>query len=157
MSALATSTPEQFVESAGILLEEMGLPRMAGRVIGWLLICDPPHQSAAQLATALTASAGSVSSSTRLLVGYGLINRVAFAGDRRDYFVMRPGLWWSLMRQRLRDLHAFRELADAARERLPGASANERLEEVSVFYELLETALEESLGRFEAGRGGQAR
>ncbi len=25
-------------------IEEMGLPRMAGRIFGWLLMCEPPHQ-----------------------------------------------------------------------------------------------------------------
>jgi hypothetical protein len=34
-----------FVEEFGRLLEEEGAPRIAGRILGWLLICEPPHQS----------------------------------------------------------------------------------------------------------------
>lgn len=36
---------KHFIEDVGLLLEESGLPRMAGRILGLLLICNPPHQS----------------------------------------------------------------------------------------------------------------
>ena len=44
------ASEQWFVEEAGIVFEQTGLPRMAGRIFGWLLICDPPHQSTDQLA-----------------------------------------------------------------------------------------------------------
>ena len=40
---------QRFVEEVGIVFEQTGLPRMAGRILGWLLISDPPHQSTDQL------------------------------------------------------------------------------------------------------------
>ena len=33
-----------FVEDVGVVFEKTGLPRMAGRMFGWLLISDPPYQ-----------------------------------------------------------------------------------------------------------------
>ena len=36
---------KHFVEDISLYFEQMGLPRMAGRVLGVLLICDPPAQS----------------------------------------------------------------------------------------------------------------
>ena len=51
-----------FVEDVGITFEQTGLPRTAGRIFGWLLISDPPHQSTSELAEALMASRGSISS-----------------------------------------------------------------------------------------------
>ena len=57
---------KQFVEEVGIVFEQTGLPRMAGRILGWLLIAEPPHQSTEQLINALMASKGSISSMTRL-------------------------------------------------------------------------------------------
>lgn len=142
----------QFVEAAAILLQELGLTRMSGRVLAWLLVCEPAHQSAAQLASALSASAGAVSAATRELVNFGLIERVAFPGDRKDYFVMRPEVWWTLARQRLLVIHAFRALAEAAsRDMQPGAT-NERLDEMVRFYEFMEQAMQAGIARWEAGR-----
>jgi len=76
----------QFVEEVGRAFEETGMPRMAGRIFGSLLIAEPPHQSPDQLAKSLLASKGSISSITRLLIEVGLIERYSMAGVRHDYF-----------------------------------------------------------------------
>ncbi|MFQ3629252.1 MAG: MarR family transcriptional regulator, partial [Cyanobacteriota bacterium] len=75
-----------FVEEVGLMFELIGLPRMAGRIFGWLLISQPPHQSSGELAEVLQASKGSISSMTRLLIQLGLIERLPLPGDRRDFF-----------------------------------------------------------------------
>ncbi len=72
---------------------EAGAPRMVGRVLGWLLVCDPPEQSAAELAEMLQASKGSISTATRLLLRMGLIERVRTRGERFDRFNARPEAW----------------------------------------------------------------
>jgi DNA-binding transcriptional regulator GbsR (MarR family) len=85
---------ERFIEEVGMMLElEAGTPRMVGRVLGWLLVCDPPEQSAAELADALQASKGSISTATRVLVRMGLIGRVRTPGERFDRFVIQPESW----------------------------------------------------------------
>jgi hypothetical protein len=150
--SLPVSTAEQFVESAGIVLEELGLPRMAGRVLGWLLICEPAQQSAAQLAVALSASTGSISGSTRLLLQYGLLDKVAFPRDRRDYFLLRPGIWWQLMQQRLVVVHEFWKLAERGRAAASSEGARQRLDEVRDFYAYLEQAMQDGLARWQAAR-----
>ena len=57
----AGPTPAElaFVEEFGRLLEEEGAPRIAGRILGWLLICEPPYQSFNDLVGVLGASKGS--------------------------------------------------------------------------------------------------
>ena len=66
---------------------------MVGRVWGWLLVCDPPEQSAAELAEFLQASKGSISTATRVLLRLGLIERVRARGERFDRFRVRPEAW----------------------------------------------------------------
>jgi len=149
---LPAATREEFVESAAILLEEQGLIRMSGRTLAWLMICDPPHQSAAQLAAALSASAGSISATTRELVRYGLVDRVAFTGDRKDYFLLRPGIWWHLMQSRLQFIHDFWTLAERGREIVDSEEARQRLDEVKEFYEFLEEAMRDGLKRWQTAR-----
>lgn len=129
---------------------------MGGRLLGWLLVCEPAHQSAAQLASALSASTGSISGTTGLLLRYGLIDRVAFPGDRRQYFVLRPGLWWQMMQQRLTAVHAFRELAEQGARVTDSPSALARLREVGDFYQYLEQALAEGMARWRAARESAA-
>jgi DNA-binding transcriptional ArsR family regulator len=85
---------ERFTEELGIQFElEAGAPRMVGRVLGWLLVCDPPEQSAAELAETLQASKGSISTATRVLLRMGLIERVRLRGERFDRFLARPEAW----------------------------------------------------------------
>ena len=55
-----------YVEDFGLMFEGFGLPRMVGRALGALLISDPPELSAEELAEALRASRGSISSATRI-------------------------------------------------------------------------------------------
>jgi DNA-binding transcriptional regulator GbsR (MarR family) len=85
---------ERFVEELGMLIElEAGAPRMVGRILGWLLVCDPPEQSAAELAESLQASKGSISTATRVLLRMGLIERVRHRGERFDRFRAQPEAW----------------------------------------------------------------
>lgn len=84
----------RFVSGAGDWLARgYGLPPMTGRVFGWLLVCDPPEQTAAQIGEALDASKGAVSGATSSLVRFHFIERLRVRGERADRFRIRPGLW----------------------------------------------------------------
>lgn len=141
--AAATRSELTFVEEVAVAFEQGGLPRMAGRIIGWLLICDPPEQTSDQLAGVLQASKGSISSSTRLLVPSGLVERMSRPGERRDYFRLRNEAWAELVRARLAQVTSFRELTERGLTLLaddePGRRA--RLEDVSNFYAWLDVQL----------------
>ena len=130
-----------FAEEAGLLFEEMGLPRMAGRIVGWLLVCGSDRQSAAQLAEALHASKGSVSTTTRLLSRLSLIERVALPGERSDRFRIRPSGWSLLMRERLAVVSEFRRLAERGLELVSDADQRRQLEEIRDFYAFFEREL----------------
>jgi DNA-binding transcriptional regulator GbsR (MarR family) len=103
---------ERYVEDFGILFGQFGLPRMVGRVLGTLLVSDPPERSAEELAEALKASRGSISSATRSLVQMGLVERRGRPGERRDYFRVKPGAWREIMRRELGALSTFRRMAE---------------------------------------------
>ncbi len=129
-----------FVEEVAVAFEQGGLPRMAGRIIGWLLICDPPEQTSDQLAQVLQASKGSISSSTRLLVPSGLVERRSHPGERRDYFRLRNEAWAELVRGRLDQVTAFRDLTARGLTLLADEppARRARLEEVGRFYAWLD-------------------
>jgi len=81
-----TPGESEFVEEMGQFLASLGMTPMAGRMWGWLLICEPPEQTAAEIAEALHASRGAISGTARLLANAGLVRRATRRGDRREYF-----------------------------------------------------------------------
>jgi DNA-binding MarR family transcriptional regulator len=84
----------EFVDATGVWVSKSyGMPQMTGRVLGWLLVCDPVEQTATQLAEALGASKGSISGATGMLVRAGLVDRVHVRGERADRFRLRPEAW----------------------------------------------------------------
>jgi DNA-binding transcriptional regulator GbsR (MarR family) len=81
-----TPGESEFVEEMGQFLASLGMTPMAGRMWGWLLICEPAEQTAAEIAEALHASRGAISGTARLLANAGLVRRATRRGDRREYF-----------------------------------------------------------------------
>ncbi|MDQ6672603.1 MAG: hypothetical protein M3069_17995 [Chloroflexota bacterium] len=49
---------QRFIGEVGLYSERAGLPLLAGRMLGWLLIADPPVQPLATVALGLGASKG---------------------------------------------------------------------------------------------------
>ena len=121
-----------FVEQVG-LLADTGLPRSMTRVLGWLVVCQPPEQSAEQLRTTLRLSAGAVSAATSLLVREGIVRRQTMPGERRLYYRVEPDGWYRLLRTRLELTTRARQLVDAAMS-AAGRQADERLAAMHEFY-----------------------
>ncbi|MFP4440338.1 MAG: GbsR/MarR family transcriptional regulator [Chloroflexaceae bacterium] len=152
------SEQQQFIEAVGLSFEQAGLPRMAGRILGWLLICDPPHQSPGELAEVLQASKGSISSMTRLLEQIGLIERLSLPGERRDYFRIRSESWTALFKRRMELVSNFRQLADRGLELLSEHTPEQRrrLEEMRNMYAFFEYEVPRLLERWEQERRSQS-
>ncbi|NJP09047.1 MAG: MarR family transcriptional regulator [Leptolyngbyaceae cyanobacterium RU_5_1] len=145
---------KHFIEEVGLLFETVGFPRMAGRVFGWLLISNPPHQSPGELATILQASKGSISTMTRLLEQLGLIERISLPGHRRDYFRIKLNAWSELTKRRTAQITAFRKLAERGlaliAEETP--QLRQRLQEMHDIHAFFEQELPRSIERWEAAR-----
>jgi DNA-binding transcriptional regulator GbsR (MarR family) len=136
----------RFIDATGDWVSRSyGMPRMTGRVFAWLLVCDPPEQTAAQLAEALDASKGSISGATGTLVSLGLVDRLHVRGERADRFRLRPNAW----DEQVRDAGAdeARALVALGREALAGepASRRARLEEMDALYAWYQSKMPELL------------
>lgn len=127
---------ERFVEELGMQFElEAGTPRMVGRVLGWLLVCDPPEQSAAELAHTLQASKGSISTASRVLLRMGMIERLRVRGERFDRFRALPEAWDEYL-WREEQFEAPRRVLRIGLEALAGepAARRRRLEQMDAIY-----------------------
>ncbi len=141
-----------FVEDTGLFFEQMGLPRMAGRILGVLLISDPEAQSIPDLAQSLTASKSAISSITRLLTEVGLIERVASPIPRRVYYHFKPGGWIQYLRhwiELMSELHQITERGLSLMQDKP-ASLRARLEDAHELFSLLEERFPEILAELVA-------
>ena len=143
-----------FIEDIGLFFEQMGMPRMAGRVIGALLIADPPSQSLIDLSIKLKASKGSISLMTRMLIEQGLIERVASPMPRQSFYRFRPGGWINYMRgwlSLMSELHAITERGMALVETKIEPN-NERLLEAHDLFSLMEESIPNVLKTLEEER-----
>jgi DNA-binding transcriptional regulator GbsR (MarR family) len=115
-----------FIEQLGLIWDRFGASRTIGRMIGWLMVCDPPDQSADELAQALQVSKASVSTTTRALEAMGLIQRVARPGERRIRYRMPPGAWDATTRTRILELEHMLEIARQGQRALAGRPPAQR-------------------------------
>lgn len=104
----------QVVEELALAFGAFGMPRMAGRILGQLLVSTEPYESLDSLADSLGASKGSMSTMARMLVSAGLIELVAVPGERRDHYRIRAGAWPELNRDRVEALARLGAVASAA-------------------------------------------
>jgi hypothetical protein len=145
LRASPASWRESFVEELGVLGKDVGVPRGVARVLGWMVVCDPPEQSARDIQQGVELSAGAVSTATRMLVATRLLERTARPGDRRSYYRLRPGGWDGTLEVRLRALTQLREVADRALQ-AAGGRADDRLRNMRDAYAWFEQRLMGVLG-----------
>ena len=143
----------QFIESMGLALESDGLPRIAGRIFGLLLVSEEAR-SLDDLAAELGVSKASVSTNARLLEQRGVLVQVSRHADRRDYYQVPHDLFSHTMAQRLARWQRFHEAIGAARTSLPIRSpeVRERLEEYEEAYAYMSRVISEALGRWQVMR-----
>lgn len=146
-----------FIEAMGLRMEEDGLPRIAGRIYGLVLLREGPF-SLDDLTEQLDVSKTSASTNARLLERMGILVRTSRPGDRRDFYRMAPDVpERSFVHVRRRMARTLEDL-DRALERLGGESDRDlsRLAEIRDWHVFLLEELERVTARWRARRGDDA-
>jgi len=137
---------QNFVEKIGVFFQTEGMPRTAGRLLG-LLIFDGSALSFGDLAEKLQVSRASISTSSRLLLQAGLIERVSKPGERQDYFQLADKPYEALISTEIaRMQHAQTEIAKAI-QTIPEKNRGtcQRLGALCNFFQSMETGLKGAL------------
>jgi hypothetical protein len=92
--------------------EHCGIPPRAGRILGWLMICDPPEQTISDIKTVIDAGTPALHNNLRPLLASTLVRRHTRPGQRPAYYHADRDLWPKIIRQRIARLGAFRSIAD---------------------------------------------
>jgi len=91
-----------------------GFPPMVGRVLGYLLVCEPRDQTIAELSDALLASRSAITGALSVLETIHAVRRFRAAGERSD----RVRIDFPSAQGQGFDVTEYRELGDLAREGL---------------------------------------
>ena len=153
MGGIDAEKKRRLIEDVGMLFEDSGLPRMSGRVFGWLLTSSPQHQTAGEIAAGLGASKGSMSTMLRMLAQFGMVERFGVPGERSAFYRVKPAYWIGMMRAKMRFIRRFHELAERALGAVDGSDAERtrRLEETRDFYHAFEREITSMIERLSAG------
>ncbi|MDZ4063457.1 MAG: MarR family transcriptional regulator [Coriobacteriia bacterium] len=142
------------VDEFGAIMADSGLPRTSGRLMGWLLVCDPPQQTTSQLVEALHTSKASVSQATQLLAGVGLITKKHRRGTRELTYEMSPGVWERGFEAKHAMIEKMRDLAEEGMTLAGDAGRNaDRLREVRDIYAFVSDEYGNMLRKWKTTKG----
>jgi len=145
---------DEFINGFAALMEARGVPRAAGRIFAYLQVCEPAEQTAAQLATALGMSLGTISGMTRLLMQPGWVERRSRRSERQAVFRTAAGTMSHLVDGMVEPTRRAREMTERGLRLMadrPG-EARARLQELHDVYRFFELSLPELLERWHGER-----
>jgi DNA-binding transcriptional regulator GbsR (MarR family) len=90
--------------------EHYGLPPITGRILGWLMICATPEQSAGEIAEAIGASRASLTTNMRFLTASGFVRRLTRPGGRTTYYCVDDDVWETIIRRRIASMMSFSKI-----------------------------------------------
>jgi hypothetical protein len=138
---------------AGFFARQNGLPPISGRALGWLMVCDPPEQSAAELAAAVGASRASLTTTLQVLLASGFVEPVTRAGERTTYYRLADDPWTGTTRRRLAALASFRAVTEEGLALFGERSArSERIRRAHELFGWLESEVGPMWERWDARR-----
>ena len=128
------SPRDRFVETLGLIAQAEGMPRIAGRILGHLVLADEAL-SLSEIAEALDISKASASTNLRLLESRGSAQREPHSGSRHDHWRVRANPHTRVLRPMSERFRRNAEQMTEIAESFPAAdSARARVADFADFY-----------------------
>ncbi|GAA4205882.1 GbsR/MarR family transcriptional regulator [Actinocatenispora rupis] len=144
----------RYAEEFALEFARNGTPPANGKLMGWLLVCDPPAQTSAQLGAALGLSKGSVSTGMRMLVRTGIARRVVLPGTRGHAYEITPDAMARATSDAIPQWRSMAELLDRGVDLLgPGTPRARRLTYARDFYQWIVARIPELVEEFKREHG----
>lgn len=140
----------RFVEDVARLLIPWGVPPIAARLYGHLLLCSRPV-SLDQITEDLGVSKSSASVAARLLETYTLARRHSEPGTKRALYAVADD-YEAMIQQQNRLLDALAGQLNAGAAVVASKEVRARLEEMAEFYRVMRSAMEDAMSRWKRGR-----
>ncbi len=148
---------EQFIERMGLFFENDGAPRISGRLLG-LLLLTPGDCSLDDIAERLQVSKASVSTNSRLLETWGMVERTSRPGDRRDYYRIADDMQSRILERRVQRMRQLQDLIDEGRRtlRISDEAVRERLDTLNEFHVHCISGMEDGLRQLRQNQAERA-
>jgi DNA-binding transcriptional regulator GbsR (MarR family) len=148
----------RYVESLGLVLSQIGMPRMSARVFAALMTTNAGKLTAADLAAQLSVSPAAVSGAVRYLEQIGLVAKEREPGERRDHYRLFDDLWYATFLKRDRMVTMWRDAAEDGVEALgEDTPAGQRLAEMRDFLSFIMDELNDMYDRWHKIREAKKR
>jgi HTH-type transcriptional regulator, osmoprotectant uptake regulator len=134
---------QRFVEDVARLLTPWGVPPVAARLYGYLLLCPRPV-SLDQITKHLGISKSSASVAARLLESYTLSRRHHEPGTKRALYAVADD-YEAMIRQQNQLLDALTGQLNAGAGIVASKEVNARLAEMAEFYRVMRGAMENAI------------
>jgi ribonuclease D len=141
---------QRFVEDLARLLMPWGVPPVAARLYGYLLLCPRPV-SLDQITEDLGISKSSASVAARLLESYTLSRRHREPGTKRALYAVADD-YEAMIRQQNNLLGALTEQLNTGTGIVASKEVNVRLEEMAEFYRVMRGAMKDAMRRWKRDR-----
>ncbi|WP_108866390.1 GbsR/MarR family transcriptional regulator [Aquimarina aquimarini] len=134
---------EKYIEDVGMFYENYGLPKMAGRILGYLISSETDNNSFDDLKNTLKASKGSISGNINLLLSQNMIEKHMISGDRKSYYKIALISLENIMTSKLKSVIQFKMILAKGLEfdLSNGNSKKQSLSEILNYYEFLESEI----------------
>jgi DNA-binding transcriptional regulator GbsR (MarR family) len=132
---VTTAAIDRFIEEMGLIAQQDGGPRIAGRIMG-LLIAEGRELSLNQISERLRVSRASVSTNARQLAARGLVRLKTHSGDRQDYYELSSASYVQMLQEMAGRLEKYASVTEACAIEVESESegAARRVTELSAFY-----------------------
>jgi len=140
----------RFVEDVARLLTPWGVPPVAARLYGHLLLCSRPV-SLDEITEDLGISKSSASVAARLLESYRLARRHSEPGTKRALYAVADD-YEAMVQQQNRLLDSLADALTAGAEIAASKAVSARLEEMADFYRVMRGAMKDAVSRWKRGR-----
>lgn len=130
-----------FIEKFSHLFQAYTMfPPVAGRIFGYLLICDPPYKTASQMVERLSIAKSTVSTIMRPMMQLGFMEEFTLPGERSRMYRIRETGWEELFLKKMSGLSEIRALLDEGREILKEKprALSKRIDEMHAMYAFFE-------------------
>ena len=142
-----------FIEDSGLFFEALGMTRMAGRILGYLMVTDKEMVSFDEFTQVLQASKSAISTNLKSVIQTKFVKMVSLPGDRKTYYMLNPDIHWGdYIQKRAEELKTLKNLFQKGMNLRSNKQdhSSKWLEEAVKFYDWLPKEFPALLKKWEA-------
>ncbi len=134
---------EKYIEEVGLFYAQYGLPKMAGRILGYLISSETDNNSFDDLKKILQASKGSISGNINLLLSQDMIEKHMISGDRKSYYRIARNSLNNILEAKEKSITQFKLIIQKGLSFDPSSDSVKKtdLTKILNYYEFLESEI----------------